>query len=266
MTISTRRRIEERALCRSAVDWLAQYTEEVIDPKRPIVDPHHHLWDRGGQRYLIEEIDCRYRLRPQHHRDRLCRGAFDVSRRRTGGDAGRQRGRIRQRRRGDERQRRLWSAPRSAPASSATPICCSATASRRCWKRRSPRARAASAASGIRRRGTREAEVAGMYATRPKGLLLDATFRKGFACLAPLGLSFDAWLFHPQIGELHRSGPRLSGHTNRPRSLRRPGRPRPLCRQARGDFCGLESLDPGNREMPQCRGETRRPGDAAARL
>ena len=40
-----------------------------------------------------------------------------------------------------------------------------------------------------------------MYATRPKGLLLDATFRKGFACLAPLGLSFDAWLFHPQLGE-----------------------------------------------------------------
>ena len=47
-----------------------------------------------------------------------------------------------------------------------------------------------------------ELEVAGMYAKRPKGLLLDATFRKGFACLAPLGLSFDAWLFHPQIGEL----------------------------------------------------------------
>jgi predicted TIM-barrel fold metal-dependent hydrolase len=41
-----------------------------------------------------------------------------------------------------------------------------------------------------------------MYANRPKGLLLDSTFRKGFACLAPLGLSFDAWLFHPQIGEL----------------------------------------------------------------
>ena len=38
------------------VDWLAQYAEEVIDPKRPIVDPHHHLWDRGGQRYLIEEL------------------------------------------------------------------------------------------------------------------------------------------------------------------------------------------------------------------
>ncbi|MET4841039.1 putative TIM-barrel fold metal-dependent hydrolase [Bradyrhizobium japonicum] len=42
----------------------------------------------------------------------------------------------------------------------------------------------------------------GMYANRPKGLLQDSTFRKGFACLAPLNLSFDAWLFHPQIGEL----------------------------------------------------------------
>src|SRR5271155_2985510 len=37
-------------------DWLAQRQEEVLDPTRPIVDPHHHLWDRGGQRYLIEEI------------------------------------------------------------------------------------------------------------------------------------------------------------------------------------------------------------------
>src|SRR3954454_22076738 len=40
-----------------------------------------------------------------------------------------------------------------------------------------------------------------MYALRPQGLLLDATFRQGFACLAPLGLSCDAWLFHPQLGE-----------------------------------------------------------------
>src|SRR5665811_2616264 len=37
-------------------DWLALHKEEVIDPARRIVDPHHHLWDRGGQRYLIEEM------------------------------------------------------------------------------------------------------------------------------------------------------------------------------------------------------------------
>ena len=36
----------------------------------------------------------------------------------------------------------------------------------------------------------------------PPGLLADATFRQGFSCLAPLNLSFDAWLYHPQIDEV----------------------------------------------------------------
>jgi predicted TIM-barrel fold metal-dependent hydrolase len=36
----------------------------------------------------------------------------------------------------------------------------------------------------------------------PPGLMADATFRQGFACLAPLNLSFDAWLYHPQIGDV----------------------------------------------------------------
>ena len=36
-------------------DWLALHREEIIDPLRPIVDPHHHLWNRG-HRYLIEEM------------------------------------------------------------------------------------------------------------------------------------------------------------------------------------------------------------------
>ncbi len=36
----------------------------------------------------------------------------------------------------------------------------------------------------------------------PQGLLGDKTFREGFAVLDRLGLSFDAWLYHPQIDEL----------------------------------------------------------------
>src|SRR3954447_14443393 len=36
-------------------DWLAQYQEEIIDPARPLVDPPHHLSNRG-HRYLIEEM------------------------------------------------------------------------------------------------------------------------------------------------------------------------------------------------------------------
>jgi len=36
----------------------------------------------------------------------------------------------------------------------------------------------------------------------PPGLMADKTFREGFACLAPLNLTFDAWLYHPQIGDV----------------------------------------------------------------
>jgi predicted TIM-barrel fold metal-dependent hydrolase len=36
--------------------WLNQVQEEIIDPARPICDPHHHLWDRNGSRYLLDEI------------------------------------------------------------------------------------------------------------------------------------------------------------------------------------------------------------------
>jgi predicted TIM-barrel fold metal-dependent hydrolase len=36
----------------------------------------------------------------------------------------------------------------------------------------------------------------------PPGLLADKAFRDGFAVLCRLGLSFDAWLYHPQINEL----------------------------------------------------------------
>ncbi len=34
------------------------------------------------------------------------------------------------------------------------------------------------------------------------GLLADSAFRRGFACLQRYGLSFDAWLYHPQLPEL----------------------------------------------------------------
>ena len=37
---------------------------------------------------------------------------------------------------------------------------------------------------------------------RPTGLLLDPRVREGFARLAPLGLSFDAWMYYTQLGEL----------------------------------------------------------------
>ena len=36
--------------------WLAKVQEPILDPDLPIVDPHHHLWMRGGYRYLMPEL------------------------------------------------------------------------------------------------------------------------------------------------------------------------------------------------------------------
>lgn len=37
-------------------EWLALTAEPIIDPDLPIVDAHHHLWDRHGSRYLSHEM------------------------------------------------------------------------------------------------------------------------------------------------------------------------------------------------------------------
>ena len=38
-------------------DWLASVQEDILDPDRPIIDPHHHLWhDRPSGRYLVEDL------------------------------------------------------------------------------------------------------------------------------------------------------------------------------------------------------------------
>ncbi|MBD0272053.1 MAG: amidohydrolase family protein [Acetobacteraceae bacterium] len=36
--------------------WLDQVREEILEPDLPIVDPHHHLWDRADERYLLEDL------------------------------------------------------------------------------------------------------------------------------------------------------------------------------------------------------------------
>ena len=38
-------------------EWLDQVKEEIIDPEREIVDPHHHLW-RGIRwfKYMLEDL------------------------------------------------------------------------------------------------------------------------------------------------------------------------------------------------------------------
>jgi L-fuconolactonase len=57
---------------------------------------------------------------------------------------------------------------------------------------------------GIRNSASFEAdkEVLGPLNRVEEGLYLDATFRKGFAHLGPMGLSFDAWLLEPQLPDV----------------------------------------------------------------
>ncbi len=57
---------------------------------------------------------------------------------------------------------------------------------------------------GIRHSASHDPDptVLGPLARRPGGLYLDPDFREGFAQLAPLELSFDAWLLEPQLPEL----------------------------------------------------------------
>ena len=38
-------------------EWLDQVVEPIVDPARPIVDPHHHLWPEGGALpYGVDEL------------------------------------------------------------------------------------------------------------------------------------------------------------------------------------------------------------------
>lgn len=36
--------------------WLAQWNEAIIEPDLPIIDAHHHLWDRAGARYMFPDF------------------------------------------------------------------------------------------------------------------------------------------------------------------------------------------------------------------
>ena len=48
--------MEKKILFQIREDWLALRQEEPIDPAMPIIDAHHHLWDRQNWRYLLDDL------------------------------------------------------------------------------------------------------------------------------------------------------------------------------------------------------------------
>ena len=225
--------------------------EAILEPDLPIVDPHHHLWDRrsyadalpppehpfmtaiaDAQRYLLDELLADTGSGHNVARHGLRGVRRHVPRRRAGGAAAGRRDRVRQRRRGDERQRHLWRDPRLRRHRRPRRTCCWATRSK-------PVLEAHIAAGGGRFRGIRNSRLlrrrqggagAAQPAWRP-GSICDATFREGFAHLAPHGPVLRRLAAGAAAARPDRPGPRLPRHDHR-------ARPRGHAARASGSYAG----------------------------
>jgi predicted TIM-barrel fold metal-dependent hydrolase len=182
-------------------DWLARRSEAILDPALPIVDPHHHLWDRPGWRYMLDDL-----LADTNAGHNIVATVFVQCRsmhRASGPEEFRPVG---------ETEFVNGVAAMSASGGyGATEVCagivghvdlCTGAHARDVLE-------AHIRAGGGRFRGIRhitaydpDPALMNPAYTPPPGLMYDKTFREGFACLAPLNLTFDAWLYHPQIADV----------------------------------------------------------------
>jgi predicted TIM-barrel fold metal-dependent hydrolase len=181
--------------------WLAQVVEQPLDPALPIVDPHHHLWDHPGSRYLLDEI-----LHDTGSGHRVIATVFVecMSMYRADGDAAMKpvgetefvNGIAAQSASGGYGDARI-----AAGIVSFADLSLGAAVE--------PVLRAHLAAAPARFRGIRHAggfdaspEIRNSHTNPPADLYKSPRFREGFGKLAKLGLVFDAWQYHPQMPEL----------------------------------------------------------------
>jgi predicted TIM-barrel fold metal-dependent hydrolase len=187
--------------------WLGDrgQNEDVIDPDLPIVDAHHHLWDNANGRYLLHEIVAD--IRGGGHR---VLGTVHVeahSMLRAGGPA--------EMRVIGETEFIRGIAAMSASGGYGPVQVCAGIVGRTDFRLGDGVARVLDAhieAGGGRFRGIRQnttwlsEEDLTKYLPHAHDakVLDDPQFRRGFAHLAPRDLSFDSWIFHPQLDELTR--------------------------------------------------------------
>ena len=190
-------------------DWLDRRKESILEPDLPIVDPHHHLWDRPGWRYLLDEL-----LEDTNSGHNILATVFvqAFAMMRAGGPA--------EMRPVGETEFVNGIAAMSASGIYGNTRHCAGIvghADLTLGSRVEPVLAAHIRAGGDRFRGIRYSTVWDADPTirypaysPPPGLLGDRRFREGFAVLGRLGLSFDAWLYHPQtneVGDLARAFP-----------------------------------------------------------
>src|ERR1044071_6653276 len=183
-------------------DWLALRQEEILDPALPIVDPHHHLVDRANTgRYLLPEllddIDTGHNIVATVYLEWL--------------SMYRQDGPPEMRPVGEVEFANGVAAMAASGLYGKTKVCAGIVghADLMLGARVEPVLEAMIAAGGGRFRGIRyitashpDEAARGSSVNRPAGLLKEPGLRDGFARLHPLGLSFDAWMYFTQLGEL----------------------------------------------------------------
>ena len=183
-------------------EWLDRRREEIIEPDLAIVDPHHHLVDRPETgRYLLPDLIAD--LGTGHNITATVYLEWLSMYRATGPAELRPVGEIE------------FANGVAAMAASGTygktQVCAGIVgyADLTLGSAVEKVLEAMIVAGGGRFRGIRfitashpDQATWGSMVTRPEKLLTDRRVREGFARLAPLGLSFDAWMYHTQLPEL----------------------------------------------------------------
>ena len=181
-------------------EWLGQVVEDAIDPHLPICDPHHHLWDHPQSRYLLDEL-----LDDISGGHRIISTVFmecGSMYRTDGPDSFKPVG---------ETEFVNGIAAMSASGNYGYHRGCASivsfadlTLGEAAGDVLDAHMHASHRFRGIRHAaGWDSNEVVRNSHTSPtQHMLADTTFRRGFAELGKRDLTFDAWLYHPQIPEL----------------------------------------------------------------
>jgi predicted TIM-barrel fold metal-dependent hydrolase len=180
--------------------WHESYTEAALEPDLPIIDAHHHMWDRPPERYALDELLTEF---ASGHDIRAsvfveCTAMF----RADGPEALKPVG---------ETEYVNGVAAASASGIYGPSRLCAGivsyadlTAGEAVRPLLEAHIRASGRFRGIRQQAQHDPILGSMARRRPPpGLLLSPEFRAGFAALAPLGLSFDAYIYFTQQDELH---------------------------------------------------------------
>jgi L-fuconolactonase len=179
-------------------DWLDRRKEPILEPELPIVDSHHHLWDHRGWQYLLKDL-----LLDTNSGHNIVATVFVQA-----FSMYRAQGPVELRPVGETEFVNGVAAMSASGIYGKTRICAGIVghADLRLGSRVEPVLSALIRAGGDRFKGIRhitawdaDASLRNPGYPAPPGLLGDKTFREGFALLSRLGLSFDAFLYHPQI-------------------------------------------------------------------